>query len=259
MSFVLSKVLWVLVNPGNLFLLGLAVGAALLWRRTARLGRFLVTFVTLAGLAVAFLPIGDWLGAPLEARFAPPREAPPRVDGIIVLGGALAPDRATAHNRPAFNQSVERMLAFVSLARRYPQARLLFTGGNGALFPGAESEADVARQFFADFAPDLTRIEYEGRSRNTHENALFSYRQMAPRPGETWLLITSAMHMPRAVGCFRAVGWPVLPWPVDYRTGGAPAISFTGDLSSIDNATKEWLGLLAYRIEGYTNALFPAP
>ena len=245
--------------PGNLFLLLLIVGTALLWRWFVKCGRLLVTAAALIGITIAFLPIGEWLGAPLEERFAVPREVPSRVDGIVVLGGAIAPDRAAAHGRPAFNQSVDRMLTFIGLARRYPQARLLFTGGNGALFPDGKSEADVAREFFADFAPDLTRIEYEGRSRNTHENAVFSYRRMAPRAGETWLLITSAMHMPRAVGCFRRAGWQVVPWPVDYRTGGAPAISFTAGLSSIDNAMKEWLGLLAYRIDGYTNALFPAP
>ena len=171
MFFVLSKVLWPVANPGNLLVFVLALGAVLQWRRRSSIGRWLVSAAAVGSIAVMLLPLGDWLNAPLESRFAPPRELPQRVDGIVVLGGAVAPDRFEAHGHPALNQSVDRMLTFVTLARRYPKARLSFSGGNGVLFPGARTEADVARAFFADIAPDLTRIENDAKSRYTHENA----------------------------------------------------------------------------------------
>jgi uncharacterized SAM-binding protein YcdF (DUF218 family) len=259
MMFILSKVLWIVVNPGNLLVLLLVAGVVLQRGRTASVGRWLVGLAAVIGLAIVLLPIGEWLSLPLEERFAVPREPPAKVDGIIVLGGAVALERSELHGQPTLNESADRMLTFVRLARRYPNARLLFTGGNGALFPDARSEAEYARLFFADFAPDLTGIDYEGKSRNTHENAAMSFRQMAPRPGETWILITSAIHMPRAVGCFRRAGWQVVPWPVDYRTGDPHHFGLAASLGSIDGAVKEWLGLLAYRIEGYTDALLPGP
>ena len=107
------------------------------------------------------------------------------------------------------------------------------------------------------------RVIYEERSRNTAENAKFSRDIARPQPGETWLLITSAFHMPRAVGCFRRAGWNVVPYPVDYMTDGdyqtAPPGSFSAGLGSLDGALHEWMGLALYRLSGKTDALFPAP
>jgi uncharacterized SAM-binding protein YcdF (DUF218 family) len=104
----------------------------------------------------------------------------------------------------------------------------------------------------------------ESRSRTTRENALFSRRLVEPHEGERWLLVTSAWHMPRSVGCFRQAGFPVVPYPVDYRTRGPQDrwrtfSSLSEGLRRLDLATKEWIGLLGYRLAGYTDALFPGP
>ena len=87
---------------------------------------------------------------------------------------------------------------------------------------------------------------------------------MPPKPGERWLLVTSAWHMPRSMGSFRAAGFPVTAYPVDYRTrGGEDArrgfLHTSEGLRRLDLMVKEWLGLLAYRLSGRTDALFPAP
>jgi uncharacterized SAM-binding protein YcdF (DUF218 family) len=85
-----------------------------------------------------------------------------------------------------------------------------------------------------------------------------------PTKGERWLLVASAMHMPLAVGVFRKAGFPVIAYPVDFRTSGdfwRPRVpERTGEaIGTVDLATHEWLELLAYRLTGQTDSLFPAP
>ncbi len=199
---------------------------------------------------------------PLEDRFPPLRQMPARVDGIVVLGGAIDLKESADRGMPALNERAERMTAFVALARLYPHARLVFTGGNPDLLSAGPTEAEVARVLFAGLGLDPHRLVFEAKSRNTRENALFSRRIENPRPGQIWLLVTSAADMPRAVGCFRAVAWPVLAFPVDYHTrhrdmGGVPGL--VAGLKEFDWAAHEWIGLVYYRSRGWTSSLFPGP
>jgi uncharacterized SAM-binding protein YcdF (DUF218 family) len=149
------------------------------------------------------------------------------------------------------------------LATRYPDARLVFTGGSGNLFRPDLSESRVIRPVFAQLGVG-ERVLYEGRSRNTFENAELTAELVDPKPDEVWVVVTSAFHMPRAVGCFRSVGWQVIPYPADHRTDGdanwwPPQIAFGANLRHLDLAAHEWLGLVAYRLTGRSNALFPRP
>jgi uncharacterized SAM-binding protein YcdF (DUF218 family) len=106
-------------------------------------------------------------------------------------------------------------------------------------------------------------VIFEDRARNTYENAVLSKQLVAPAPGERWLLVTSAAHMPRSVGVFRKVGWPVIPYPVDYNTTGDLEVMVAPDAagrwSTFDQAVKAWIGLLAYWLSGRSSAPFPAP
>jgi uncharacterized SAM-binding protein YcdF (DUF218 family) len=199
---------------------------------------------------------------PLENRFPPPSALPDRIDGIVVLGGSINPILSVARRQPVLTDSAERLFAFVALARNHPEAKLLFTGGSAALVDNAEREADVARTVLAGLGLDVDRITFERDSRNTYENAVFSKRLVTPRPGERWVLITSAYHMPRAVGCFRAAGWSVIPYPVDYGTapaGNPPTFSLLGGLDDVHWALREWIGLAFYYVAGRTDRLFPGP
>ena len=213
--------------------------------------------------AIAFLPLGSWLLAPIENRFPPPQTMPASVTGIIVLGGAVETAISAAHHMPALNAAAERMTSFVTLARRYPQAKLVFTGGNGELVHADLTEADVARQLFDDLGLADRGVIYEHRSRTTYENVRDMKALLKPQPGETWLLITSAWHMPRAVGLFQHEDWPVIPYPVGYKTGPGLVMAFRGSfpdrLELVDLAAHEWIGLTAYYLLGRTSALFPAP
>jgi uncharacterized SAM-binding protein YcdF (DUF218 family) len=149
----------------------------------------------------------------------------------------------------------------VALARRFPEARIVFSGGSAELVPDGYTEGAAARRFFRAMGIEDARVTIEEASRNTAENARLSAALVGARAGERWLLVTSAFHMPRAMGSFRAAGWSPMPWPTDYRTRGPedrlprPSLG----LSLVDLAAKEWVGLVAYRLTGRTDALFPGP
>jgi uncharacterized SAM-binding protein YcdF (DUF218 family) len=261
MTFVASKLFWAVTDPGNLLLLLLLAALAAMALSRRRRGFGLAVAVALALLVVAVLPVGQWLVAPLEERFPAPA-LPARIDGIIVLGGAIDPAVSRAHGQISLNEAAERLTEAAVLARRYPDARIVVSGGNAAILPRPhEEEAGLMRAQLVALGVAPARVLVEDRSRNTYENALMSRDLVQPKPGEVWLLVTSAWHMPRAVGCFRHIGWGVLPYPVDYRTEARPRPEFllAQDLGLVDLAAKEWVGLVAYRLLGRIDTLFPAP
>lgn len=263
MGFVLSKVIWPVVTPSNLLAIVLVLGAALALTRWRRLGRRLLLAVAAAVFPVMICPVDEWLMAPLEHRFAAPADLPERVDGIIVLGGAMGVSKMPTFGNAQLSQAADRFTALIILARRYPDARVVFTSGNASL-AGGPREADIAAALLSEMAIALPNLVFERNSRTTYENALLSKALANPRPGETWLLVTSALHMPRSVGVFRHQGWDTVPFPVDFETDGSfslirPARSLSSRLGAIDRAAREWGGLVAYRLFGYSASLFPGP
>jgi uncharacterized SAM-binding protein YcdF (DUF218 family) len=182
-----------------------------------------------------------------------------------VLGGPIDPDLSAAHGRPVVNSAPDRFVAAAALAHKYPDARIVFSGGSSSLISNEQREADYAVTLFESLGIDKARLIMDRDSRNTYENAQFSKQLAAPKPGERWLLVTSAYHMPRAVGLFRKVGFAVEPYPVDWHVGRDIADIFaftqfsTDGLVRTDTAVREWLGLIAYWLAGRTSALFPGP
>jgi uncharacterized SAM-binding protein YcdF (DUF218 family) len=265
MSFIASKLLWPLAAPGNFLLLMLAVGAVLMFTRWRRFGRGLVAVVTIVLIGLAFLPVAQWVTVPLEDRFARPEPMPARVDGIVILGGALGTSLVADRGEVSIGSMGERILAGIALMRRYPEARVIYTGGDPTLqgLGPNPTEAEAARPLLASLGVDVGRISFEAAARNTYENAVLARQAMAPQPGEVWLLVTSAWHMPRSVGVFRKVGWEVVPYPVDYVTSGRfwrnKGVDLTGELGGLSLAVHEWIGLVAYWLLGYSDTLFPAP
>jgi uncharacterized SAM-binding protein YcdF (DUF218 family) len=255
MFFEASKLAWFVLAPSNalvgLAALGLALAAS----------RFRLFGLRLAALAVALLaiwglsPLGHLLMASLEHGQQPWRGEGRVPAGIVVLGGSTDVLTSAYRGQVAVNEAGERLTEAVALARRYPEARVVFTGGDASLAGGGPNESDDARRLFESLGLAPDRVLYERESRSTHENAAFTRRLVAPREGELWLLVTSAYHMPRAIGAFRAEGFPVEPYPVDFRTRGVqdwsrffPTVS--EGLRRTDAALREYLGLLAYRVTG---------
>jgi len=263
--FFLSKTLGIMLLPTN-FLIGLGLaGAILLSTRRARLGRGLLV-VSAVGLAIAgFSPFGKLLLYPLEQRFPPWDASRGSPDGIVVLGGAIDPDLSAARGVTVFLRAVDRIVATAVLARQYPNARIVYSGGNANLVGDrAAKEADYALAAFENLGIAKPRLTIERQSRNTQENAEFAKALADPKDGERWLLVTSAFHMPRAIGLFRKAGFVVEPYPVDWRvgdTGGLPTfspLSLEG-LERTDVAVREWIGLAAYWAAGKIDTLFPGP
>ena len=269
MLFTLSKILWWVLSPLSLialvFLAGLAgilAGRAFDRDWPRRWGRRLPAAGAVIFSSIVFLPVDGWLLAPLEERFPQVTTPPQGVDGVIVLGGSVNPYESDRRGTVQVNWAFERVLAMATLAKRYPEAEIVFAGGTASLSTPEVREADQIRSLLDELGLLEARMVFERASRNTWENALYSRDQLAPRKTERWLLVTSAFHMPRAVGVFRALDWPVVAYPVDYQTypgGGVPAFDPLGSLERVQLAAKEWIGLVYYRLRGWSYTLFPGP
>ena len=262
MFFILSKTLGLLLVPLNFISLLICSGAFLVWTRFFRAGRYLLSFGAVLFVLSGILPAGNALIAPLEHQFPRPTDIADAPDGIIVLGGAIDPKLSNRYGTAKIEGAANRIVAAVDLARRFPRARIIYSGGNASLTSTAPGEASFARQLFIRLGITPERIEIEDRSRNTAQNAEFSKALAQPRPGQRWLLVTSAYHMPRAVGCFRRVGFDVIPYPVDQRARGWKESTFPfafilDNFSITDHAVREWFGLAIYWITGRTSQLFP--
>lgn len=264
MFYVLSKLLGFFVIPSNLMVGVGLVGILLLPTRYARAGQRLLVVSVLLIASIGILPIGNALTLPLEERFPRWDRAQGAPDGIVVVGGVIDPEISAGRGEVSLSDAAERVTAAVGLARQYPATRVVFTGGNGNLIAEGPIEADFAIRLFESLGVPRNRITVERRARNTIENAAFTKQLVVPKPGERWLLVTSAMHMPRAIGVFREAGFAVEANPVDYQTAGWYDLwtfsgSLMGGIGSTDAAVHEWLGLFVYWITGRLPVLFPAP
>lgn len=267
MSFAVSKIFWSLAQPGNIALLVLVFAAVLAGRRPT-LARRLLRVTVILLLVVTFVPVGQWLNAPLERRFPELTHLPERVDGIIVLGGAVEVSPTIGRTYLELNGSAERMTVSADVARRRPEAKLVYSGYKGRLIDVSDAPPEIVN-FYVRNGVERSRIILEEGSRNTYENALLSMKLVDPAPEETWLLITSANHMPRAFGVFEKLGWSVTPMPVDFRhpleLGARDYVSevaqpnVSGRLEELKRALKAWIGLSAYWLMGRTTSLLPGP
>jgi uncharacterized SAM-binding protein YcdF (DUF218 family) len=252
MGFILGKLLWFFLAPSEL-VLWLAIGmvVAVLMRRE-RIARG-VAFAFLAVLVVfGILPVGSALARAEENAYPRPNPPPAHVDGVLVLGGGLGDLVLVARKAPQAEGSEARLIAATALARQYPTARIVFSGGWGP-FPDAQAAAFL----FGQMGLDPQRLTLERRSHDTYENLTLSRQLVQPKPGEVWLLATSAIQMPRAMAVAKKLGWAMTPWPTDYLTTPRmrhfqleDLFNIDGHLSRADQAIHEWLGLLAYRLEG---------
>jgi uncharacterized SAM-binding protein YcdF (DUF218 family) len=257
MFFIASKILWFFTAPINLLLV---VALLAVWLRRPTIA----IFCLLTLLAIGFVPIGAWIIEPLEDRFPPPPPDMATPYGIIILGGAIDDEMGQARGQVSLGEGAERLTQAVALSLRFPDARIVYTGGNNSMRGAHSDEATDGRKLLISLGVDPTRITIETRSQNTDENARFTRELVHPLADQRWLLITSAWHMPRSMGLFRKSGFTIEAFPVDYRSQGGP-----GDwqfnnapmrgLRTFDLAAHEWSGLLAYWMSGRIDVLFPAP
>ena len=254
--FIASKLIGALLRPDTWMIIALAVLVLAVALHRRQLAISLGSILLGSMVVLAVLPLGDLLLQPIERTY-PAEPGLDQVDGIIILGGAEDARASAYWGQMQLNAGGERYTAALELAQRFPEARLLFTGGSGALrdLGGPEvSEGAMAERFFLGLGVAPERLLIEDRSRNTAENARLSLALAYPDPNESWVLVTSAFHMPRAMQSFEAAGWAdVTPWPVDYRTAAFMdriGWNLTRNLQVLNIAIREQVGQLAYRVSG---------
>ena len=254
--FIASKLIGALLRPDTWIIIALAIVVMALIMQRRRLALWVGSLTLVALVTLAIVPLGNLLLHPIERTY-PANPPLLEVDGIIVLGGGEDARASAYWGQMQFNEGGDRFAAGIALARQFQDAQLLFTGGSGALRDlggTAVSEASIAERFFLDQGIDPERLLLEGRSRNTAENASLSLALANPSANETWVLVTSAFHIPRAMRSFEAAGWTgLVAWPVDYRTSRFTdhiGWDLTGNLQVLNTAIREQVGQLAYRLTG---------
>jgi uncharacterized SAM-binding protein YcdF (DUF218 family) len=240
--FVFDKIVGLILQPANLAILLLAAGAALMWTQWHRIGRVIVTVTAGFCLIVLLFPVDQWLAYPLESKFLQPKP-PPHVDGILIMGGNLP-----------------NMLEGAAVARRYPKATVVYTGGSVYLF-GDDGGPRFATETLSSLGIGRDRLVIEGKSRTTFENLQFSKALLSPKKGQVWLLVATAIHMRRAIGVAKHLHWQMVPWPSENISDPSGQsywlFSFVKTSYSLGRVLHEYESLIAYRLEGKTDSLFP--
>jgi uncharacterized SAM-binding protein YcdF (DUF218 family) len=264
MYFFVSKIIGFVLLPSNAIVLLCLLGVLLIVLQYRRAGSCAMALGVILLALFSWSPLPNLLLLPLTERFPAwdgSRGAP---DGMIILGGGIDSDASLTRGTLEVSASGERVIAMLDLARRYPDIRIVYSGGSGDFLPGGAAEAPIAGELLRRFGVAADRIILETGSRNTKENASRTRSMIAPGPNERWLIVTSAFHMPRAIGLFRAAGFDVEAYPVDFRSRGwgdwsTPFRRASYGLSYADVAVHEWVGLLAAWLSGRSDALLPSP
>lgn len=262
MFFVLSKIFWMLAQPLNaLCFLGLGGFTLRFWKK--EWGNKIIGASMALVLFFGIVPVGPLLLSWIEYQYEKPEDLPNTIHGIIVLGGMFDGHLSNETGEIAANNSIERMICFTDLAKKYPRARKVFSGGSGDISHPDAAEAPIARNYLRSAGIDEESVFYDMDSRNTYENAEFSKELMNPTEKQNWVLITSAYHMPRSVGIFKQAGWNVIPYPCDYNTTGK-MIEFFGtppdalrNFRMLNIAVKELIGSVVYYFTGKTAFILP--
>lgn len=253
MMAAMSEALWWFLTPSSLVVLLLLLAYLAARARAARLAGSLLFLPLLLLLVLLVVPLDEYLAARFEGKVPPPAELPANIDGIVVLGGSVEWSISADRQQLTLNDAGERMMAALALARRYPEATLVFTGLYDETLR-QEWRDDSGRGLL--FYPELSgrRVVFLGEARSTYEEGLLTIERLSPVPGSTWLLVTSALHMPRALGTFTTLGWKLTPFPVDYRSAAKLTWRFevkVGQrLAGLDAFVREWGAYQVYKLNG---------
>ena len=260
MSFYLSKIIWLILNPFNIFIFITLLSIFLYFVKLRRLSLiiFLINFVFIA--LISFLPIGSYLIYNIEKEYHSYIQPPEQVDGILILGGATNPILYNEYDQISLNGSSERLVESVFIIKKFDKAKVIFSGGSGIVNRPDFDHAQVAKSFYKKIGIEIDRIIFEDNSRNTYENIIYSKKIANPKLNENWLLITSASHMKRALLIADKNNWKLIPYAVDFKYIKdfklIPNLKLLTNLISFQHGSREWLGLVSYYLMGRTDKIF---
>jgi uncharacterized SAM-binding protein YcdF (DUF218 family) len=251
MFFGLSKLFWFVCAPSHIAVWLVLAAAILIYLKRVRAAHWCAAISAAILIVFGFTPVSLWLMQPLENAYPRP-PLPQHIDGILILGGGTDGEIFASRGVINPNHGLTRLAAGYQLAREHPEARVVFTGGP---FPLSDprSEALAAQKILTGLGLPKERLTLEANSLNTWENFVFSRQLVKPKDGETWVLVTSAFHMPRAMRIASKVKWKMIPWPSDYLTGADSHFEYTYFVSNqerADLAIHEAIGLAVYRLTG---------
>ncbi|MBB4571267.1 YdcF family protein [Rhizobium leucaenae] len=262
--FVFSKLVWIFGQPLSLaFFFGVSGLIGSLVRR-----RFVAIASSLLSVLILFVALyttaGAYIVQGLEERFPHPAADPADLKCMIVLGGATQNEVTTARGGYEMDSAGDRLVETLRLAQKFPQARIVVSGGDGSISGKYEGDAVISERFFVALGLSKDRLVEDTTSRTTFENAVNTKQLLAQNDLSGCLLITSGFHMPRSMGIFRKQGIDVVPWPVDYRSTGKETLGFDFTQPSLNaqllaTGVREWIGLVGYYAAGRTSALYPSP
>ena len=260
MSFYLSKTLWLILNPFNIFILFTLFSILLFFLTFKRLSKiiFLINFSVL--LSISIFPIGNYLIYIIEKEFHTHTKIPDNIDGVLILGGTTDAEMFKEYGQISLNGSAERLVESIEIIKKFKNSKIIFTGGSGILNRPDLDHAQVAKLFYEKMGINLTRIIFENKSRNTFENIIFSKKIAEPKNNQSWLLITSASHMKRALLIGEKHNWYFTPYAVDFLNTKnfkiRPNFELLSNLNSFQKGSHEWLGLISYYLLGRTSKIF---
>lgn len=261
--FILSKLAWGLLSPTNLIVLLFTLATILLFSNRTKTAKWILFPTAIFSISLLLYPIGDLLIYPLESRFYKPFELPENIDGIIVLGGGEELKHSLSWHTQELGNGGDRYIATAILAKHYPKAPVIFSGGNGFLqFQSTDNEGNIAQTLLTKLGVNKQRLIIESQSRNTFENFQLM-KPLLPKSDGVYLLVTSAFHMPRSVAIARKQGIRVVAYPVDYRSNSPKYRQWDFDsfehLEVLEPAWREWIGLTIYYWTGKTSEWLPKP
>ena len=260
MSFYLSKILWLIINPFNIFLFFIFFGFFANFFLRDIIFKITLFFVILTFIIIAVIPTGNYMFYQLEKKFHLKTILPEQIDGILILSGATNPLLTKEFDQINLNGSVERLTESIQLHKKYPAATIIYSGGSGSLKYPDLTHSYVAKKFFIQQQVNLDKIIFESKSRNTFENIFYSKEISSPQPNENWILVTTAFHMTRALNVAEKLNWEFIPYAVDFyipkKFSWKPSLNFIGNIYSMHSASHEWVGLVAYYLMGRTNKIY---
>lgn len=262
MSYYASKFFWLAAQP--LSLAFFAIVAALLsgWLGRRRLQAAFTLLSAVILFVTLYTSAGTVMLQVLESRFVRPALPVEGPRCIIVLGGSFEAEVIAGRGGVEVNQAGDRFVETLRLLQAYPEARVLVSGGDGSFSGRYAGDAAVSVAFFGGYGISPARLIQEDASRTTFENVENTKGLLRRHGLDDCLLVTSAFHMPRAVGLFRKADLTVVPWPTDYRTSGVASLKLdftqpSANAQLTTTAIREWIGLVAYFLAGRTEAILP--